>query len=113
MLNAMRFGRLDSKTTEAFKALSRKVIYTDGIEPTELCVSLFSHITISHHFSFSTRQEVDNANLSRLKQLNTNPYTYNAMEYPGIDSKGERVTREHMERLLERLVVPKSLQLKV
>jgi hypothetical protein len=43
MLNAMRFGRLDLKTTEAFKALSRKVIYTDGIEPTELCVPGFNH----------------------------------------------------------------------
>lgn len=38
MLNDMRFGRVNAKTTEAFKALSRKVTYTDGIEPTELCV---------------------------------------------------------------------------
>jgi hypothetical protein len=67
----------------------------------------------SHHFSFSTRQEVDNANFTRLKQLNTDLQTYIGTESPGIDSKGERVTKEHMERLLERLVVPKSIQLKV
>jgi ATP-dependent DNA helicase PIF1 len=36
MLNAMRFGELDPSTVAAFKNLSRKVHYTDGIEPTEL-----------------------------------------------------------------------------
>ena len=35
------------------------------------------------------------------------------MEFPGIDSKGQSVAREQMQRLLERLVVPKSIQLKV
>ena len=40
MLNAMRFGKLDAKTTQAFKALSRPVVYTDGIEPTELYVAI-------------------------------------------------------------------------
>ncbi|KAF8221763.1 hypothetical protein L208DRAFT_656508 [Tricholoma matsutake] len=98
MLNDMRFGRVNAKTTEAFKALSRKVTYTDGIEPTEL---------------FSTRREVDNANFTRSNHLNTEAHTYVAMEYPGIDSKGERVSKEHMERLLERLVVPNTIQLKV
>jgi hypothetical protein len=56
---------------------------------------------------------VDNANFTRLKQINADLQSYIATESPGIDSKGERVTKEHMERLLERLVVPKSIQLKV
>jgi len=56
---------------------------------------------------------VDNANFTRLKQLNTEHRTYQAMDSPGIDSNGGRVIKERMERLLERLVVPKSIQLKV
>lgn len=56
---------------------------------------------------------MDNANVSRLRQLTTDLHTYDALEYPGVDSKGEKVTREQMGRLLERLVVPKSIHLKV
>lgn len=36
MLNAMRFGKMDAKAVQAFGALSRPVVYDDGIEPTEL-----------------------------------------------------------------------------
>lgn len=32
----MRFGRMKPLTIETFKSLSRRVAYTDGIEPTEL-----------------------------------------------------------------------------
>lgn len=46
MLNAMRFGRLDPKTTNAFRNLSRQVRYDDGIEPTELCVHKFYHLDV-------------------------------------------------------------------
>ncbi|KAF8058242.1 DNA repair and recombination protein pif1 [Lyophyllum atratum] len=97
MLNAMRFGQMDAKAVMAFSALSRKVEYADGIEPTEL---------------FSTRQEVDNANASRLRQLNTESHTYNASEYPGVDSNGNTVNPMTMSRLLERLLVPKEIHLK-
>lgn len=45
MLNAIRFGKTSAKTVQAFKELSRTVTYDDGIEPTELSVSLRS---ISH-----------------------------------------------------------------
>ena len=38
MLNAMRFGHLEDATVQAFKALARRVEYTDGIEPTDLQV---------------------------------------------------------------------------
>jgi hypothetical protein len=40
-------------------------------------------------------------------------HTYEAVERPGIDSNGKRVSIETMGRLLERLIVPKSIQLKV
>ncbi|EGO02746.1 hypothetical protein SERLA73DRAFT_131020 [Serpula lacrymans var. lacrymans S7.3] len=36
MLNSMRFGKLDPKSVEAFRKLSRPVKYTDGIGPTQL-----------------------------------------------------------------------------
>lgn len=42
MLNAIRFGKTSASTARAFRQLSRTVIYEDGIEPTELQVSLQS-----------------------------------------------------------------------
>lgn len=36
MLNAMRFGLMDSSTIKIFKGLSREVVYDDGLGPTEL-----------------------------------------------------------------------------
>jgi hypothetical protein len=46
MLNAMRFGRLDKASIQAFQSLSRPVEYEDGIGPTQLygmvvCVRYF------------------------------------------------------------------------
>ncbi|KAJ7462772.1 hypothetical protein B0H11DRAFT_1735006, partial [Mycena galericulata] len=96
ILNAMRFGNIHN--LDAFKALARTVEYTDGIEPTEL---------------LSTRSEVETVNTSRLNKLPGNCQSYLAMQYPGVNSRGERVSIEQMERLLDRLVVPKSIQLKV
>ncbi len=42
MLNEMRFGRMQESTIEIFKSLSRKISYTDGIEPTEMYDCHFS-----------------------------------------------------------------------
>ena len=36
MLNAMRFGLMDSSTIKIFKGLAREVVYDDGLGPTEL-----------------------------------------------------------------------------
>lgn len=38
MLNSMRFGRIETDDAKRFAALSRPLVYDDGIEPTELCV---------------------------------------------------------------------------
>ncbi|KAF8898488.1 hypothetical protein BD779DRAFT_13905 [Infundibulicybe gibba] len=97
MLNAMRFGTLDPVTIAAFQRLSRAVVYTDGIEPTEL---------------YPTRAEVERANTTRLAQLPGAPRQYIAHQRPGVDSKGDPVGHMQMERILERLVVPASIQLK-
>jgi hypothetical protein len=64
-------------------------------------------------FSYPTRHEVDHANETRLKQLSGDLHTYQALDLPGQDSKGEKVSRETMERLLERLVAAKMISLKV
>lgn len=42
MLNEMRYGTLSQKSIQKFKALSRDIIYEDGLGPTELCVALIS-----------------------------------------------------------------------
>ncbi|KAF7784570.1 hypothetical protein Agabi119p4_735 [Agaricus bisporus var. burnettii] len=54
MLNEMRYGRMQESTIQIFKSLSRSVLYTDGIGPTEI---------------YPTRIEVNSSNSSRLRQL--------------------------------------------
>lgn len=65
MLNALRCGSLDQEMIAKFHLLSRKVTYTDGIEPTEL---------------FPTRQEVKRANDMRLRNLKGATYSYKAQD---------------------------------
>ncbi|KAJ7814140.1 hypothetical protein B0H14DRAFT_2376273, partial [Mycena olivaceomarginata] len=96
LLNAMRFGKIEDP--EPFMALAREVKYTDGIQPTEL---------------LSRRDEVELVNNSRLDQLPGDCETYQAMDIAGRNSKNQRVTPEQMEKLLDRLVVPKTIGLKV
>ncbi|THH28278.1 hypothetical protein EUX98_g5905 [Antrodiella citrinella] len=98
MLNGMRFGHLDQATINKFRSLSRAVTYTDGIEPTDL---------------FPTRREVDAANSSRLNKIRESARQYNATDAPGYDAEGRPIPFPQMERLLERLVAPKSITLKV
>lgn len=38
ILNSIRFGRLSREAVFQIRALSREVVYGDGIEPTDLCV---------------------------------------------------------------------------
>ncbi|EGO28447.1 hypothetical protein SERLADRAFT_458857, partial [Serpula lacrymans var. lacrymans S7.9] len=87
MLNSMRFGKLDPKSVEAFRKLSRPVKYTDGIGPTQL---------------YPTRKEVDLANSQRLRELPDQIIRYPAADSPGRDSNGRPISHEQMGRLLER-----------
>ncbi len=48
MLNAMRFGQLNPEIIQAFRGLSRKVEYTDGLEPTDLYVSFVYSYLAAH-----------------------------------------------------------------
>ncbi|KAH6916795.1 hypothetical protein BKA70DRAFT_1091185, partial [Coprinopsis sp. MPI-PUGE-AT-0042] len=98
MLNEMRFGKMQPSTIQAFKSLSRKVTYSDGIEPTEL---------------YSTRREVDSANRTRLAQIESEERIFVAQDIPGRDVDGRRTSPQKMGQLLERLLCPPSLTLKV
>jgi len=98
MLNEMRYGRLDTATINTFRTLSRIVTYEDGIEPTDL---------------FPTRNEVDSANERRLREIKSTAHVYASVDIPGYDDKHFKITMQTMERLLDRLVAPKSITLKV
>ncbi len=39
ILNDMRFGKLNGEDVAKLKGLERPIVYQDGIQPTELCVS--------------------------------------------------------------------------
>ncbi|OCF36037.1 ATP-dependent DNA helicase PIF1 [Kwoniella heveanensis CBS 569] len=92
MLNEMRFGKLTPKSIEAFRSLSRPIDYTDNIEPTEL---------------FPRREDVDKSNGTRLKQLNTDGYSYAAIDGGAVTDPVQR------EKLLANFMAPGFLELKV
>ncbi len=54
-----------------------------------------------------------NANAYRLRAIDAQPFQYDATDIPGYNSNGYRITREEMKKLLERLVAPESITLKV
>ncbi|KAG2345306.1 hypothetical protein BDR05DRAFT_880717 [Suillus weaverae] len=97
MLNAMRFGKLDKASIQAFQSLSRPVEYEDGIGPTQL---------------YPTRSEVDSANQRKLASLPGDGIMYPATDTPGRDSNDNLVSLEQMGRLLERLVAQRVIHLK-
>jgi hypothetical protein len=113
MLNAMRFARLDDRMIERFSQLKRPVKYEDGIEPTELwvtvsCASICTDICPS----YPTRVQVDTANHTRLQRLPGQAHTYQSLDTPGQDDKGERVSENRATQLLNGLVVQRELRLK-
>ncbi|KAI0344111.1 hypothetical protein BDW22DRAFT_1327918, partial [Trametopsis cervina] len=98
MLNAMRFGNLSPDIIKSFRELSRPVKYADNLEPSEL---------------YPTRKEVETANANRLMNIKAKAIQYDARDIPGWDVNGNRLRPEQMERLLDRLVAPKVISLKV
>jgi hypothetical protein len=71
---------------------------------------LFKRLTLSR---YPTRAQVESANQLRLSALPGETYQYNATDAPGINSNGTALDQKTAERVLERLVVPKTLQFKV
>lgn len=114
MLNAMRFGQVDAQTVNEFKKLTRTVEYTDGIGPTQLQVLPYLISLLADFCArYPTRKEVDNANETQLRQIASDAHVYSSLDLPGVDSKGQPVSAQAVERLLERMIAAKSLTLKV
>jgi len=91
MLNQMREGRLDAKTIQRFKSLSRELKFNDDIEATEL---------------FSTRAEVDRANHLRLANLAGETRIFEARDAGSITDKQFR------DKLLSNVMAPERITLK-
>jgi ATP-dependent DNA helicase PIF1 len=92
MLNEMRFGRLTPQSITEFQKLSREIIYTDGIEPTEL---------------FPRREDVDRSNQLRLASLTTDGWSYVASDGGAITDPVQR------DKMLANFMAPQHLQIKV
>lgn len=88
MLNCLRLGEITDSMARSFRELSREVYYEDGIEPTEL---------------FCTRNEVDQANSKRLRQLPGQLQIFDADDIAGTDSE---------KKSLENVMAVKQLVLK-
>jgi len=62
---------------------------------------------------FPTRKEVAYANTRRLGELPGRPQTYQAQDQAGVDHREAPISHEHMVDILDKLVVPNRLELKV
>ena len=63
---------------------------------------------------YPTRQEVERANTTRLAEIRQQPYTYSAHDFPALGDDGQPVIPlAIMHTLLNRLVVPPQVTLKV
>ncbi|KAJ3556482.1 hypothetical protein NM688_g2009 [Phlebia brevispora] len=98
MLNSMRFGQLTPPAIKTFRDLSREVVYNDGLVPTEL---------------FPTRAEVDRANTERLNKIPGDGIPFPAIDVPGWEESGQRISAEKADKLLNNLIAQKFLTLKV
>lgn len=107
MLNELRLGKITNETIASFKKLNRKIQYEDALEATELyVVHDFTITLLTLGYRFPTRNEVDNANAYRMRDLVGKPY-----KYPAID--GGAIMDEAMrDKLLSNMMASKELLLK-
>jgi ATP-dependent DNA helicase PIF1 len=91
MLNELRLGKIEDKTIQTFRSLERDLHFNDGVEATEL---------------FSTRQEVDNANALRMRQIHGESQVFTASD------KGT-AEKQFRDKLLSSCMAPAKIELKV
>lgn len=89
MLNAMRTGKITDEIDAQFKELARPVEYNDGLEPTQL---------------YPLRSQVDGANSRKMAMLPGRIFEFKASDVHRF---------EHETKMLEQLMAPKFLQLKI
>ncbi|KTW27996.1 hypothetical protein T552_01860 [Pneumocystis carinii B80] len=90
MLNELRLGRLSYNSISKFRSLDRELQFDDGLEPTEL---------------FPTRNEVDQANATRMRSLSGALRTFEALDSGTVD----KVQRD---KLLSSCMAPARIDLK-
>ncbi|KAH9081888.1 hypothetical protein EDB83DRAFT_2335387 [Lactarius deliciosus] len=88
VLNDMRWGKMSKESISKLRQLSRKLVYEDGIEPTELYPR-------------------------RWEQIAEIAVEFNAVDRPGFDERGNPVPHDEMARLLGGIVAPPTVVLKV
>lgn len=88
----MRLGILSTPSVEVFRRLARSIEYGDGLQATEL---------------FPTRQEVDAANNSKMRQLPGDTIPFHAVD------GGTIVDKPHRDKLLSSCMAPTVIELKV
>ncbi|KAF8167805.1 hypothetical protein B0H34DRAFT_683116 [Crassisporium funariophilum] len=98
ILANIRHGILTDEDTRRLRSLSRPLHYPDGIEPSQL---------------FPLRREVEVCNNSRLEALTGPKQIYQAMHGAGFDVYGMPIPTRSAEALLERLVAPPVISIKV
>jgi hypothetical protein len=91
MLNDLRVGTISNSTIQLFRTLSRPLVYTDGIIPTEL---------------FPRRYLVEESNKRHLDSLDCKLFTFNASDTYGYDSEDVKITPARGRALLDRIVAP-------
>ena len=91
MLNEMREGRLQQSSINAFRNLSRPLNFEDSLEATEL---------------FPTRNEVDNANFTRLNMLQGAAQVFESRDGGAIVDIPQRA------KLLQNCMAPENITLK-
>ncbi|KFY86815.1 hypothetical protein V500_07384 [Pseudogymnoascus sp. VKM F-4518 (FW-2643)] len=90
MLNEMRLGKISDATMKAFRKLDRP-LEASGLDATEL---------------FPTRNEVDNSNFMKMRQLQGAGKIYLS------EDTGSVRDPQQLERLLQNFMAPKKLELK-
>lgn len=90
MLNELRLGHLSHSSIKKFRSLDRDLQFDDGLEPTEL---------------FPTRNEVDQANATRMRSLSGTLRTFEALDSGTVD----KVQRD---KLLSNCMAPARIDLK-
>ncbi|KAH3900015.1 DNA helicase PIF1 SCDLUD_004332 [Saccharomycodes ludwigii] len=92
MLNEIRLGTVSRDTELELKKLGKPLLFDDGIMPAEL---------------FPTRNEVDNANNNKLRELPGHKHVFNAID------GGTTTDPKLRENLLFNFLAPKTLELKI
>ena len=87
----MREGRLQQSSITAFQKLNRPLTFEDDITATEL---------------FPTRKEVDEANFSKMRNLQGKEYVFDARDGGAIVDTAQR------EKLLQNCMAPQAITLK-